>query len=98
MRVRPARCLALACSLAVLAGCGGSSEGPGGGSASGGEKPGSFVNWPLFGRIPERTHYLPAPSGNLDPPLHQAWKVNTHALIEFPPALADGVAYVVNKF
>ena len=34
----------------------------------------------------------------LDPPLRQAWSINTHALIEFPPAIADGVAYVVNKF
>ncbi len=92
-----ARCLVFACCLAALAGCGGSAE-SGGGNASGSAKPASFVNWPLFGRVPERTHYLPAVDGSLDPPLHQAWRVNTHALIEFPPALADGVAYVVNKF
>jgi outer membrane protein assembly factor BamB len=56
------------------------------------------VGWPLFGRVPERTHYLPAERRALDPPLREAWSVNTHALIEFPPALAGGVAYVVNKY
>jgi outer membrane protein assembly factor BamB len=34
----------------------------------------------------------------LDPPLRQAWSINTHALIEFPPAIHDGVAYVINKY
>jgi glucose dehydrogenase len=56
------------------------------------------VGWPFFGRIPQRTHYLSVPLHNLDPPLNQAWSINTHALIEFPPAIADGVAYLVNKF
>ncbi|HWM62762.1 MAG TPA: PQQ-binding-like beta-propeller repeat protein [Solirubrobacterales bacterium] len=57
-----------------------------------------LVDWPLFGRVPERTHYLPAERRGLDPPLREAWSINTHGLIEFPPALAGGVAYVVNKF
>ena len=57
-----------------------------------------YVDWPLFGRIPARTHYLPARAKALDPPLKQAWSVNTHALIEFPPAIHDGVAYVINKY
>jgi outer membrane protein assembly factor BamB len=60
------------------------------------------ADWPFFGRIPQRTHYLPANSGvvdrPLDPPLKQAWSINTHALIEFPPAIGDGVAYVINKY
>jgi outer membrane protein assembly factor BamB len=34
----------------------------------------------------------------LDPPLREAWSINTHGLIEFPPAVAGGIAYVVNKF
>jgi outer membrane protein assembly factor BamB len=76
-----------------LAGCGSAdSETGGGGSASG------YVDWPLFGRVPERTHYLPDRARALDPPLKQAWSVNTHALIEFPPAIHDGVAYVINKY
>lgn len=57
-----------------------------------------YVDWPLFGRVPERTHYLPAKEGLLEPPLKQAWSINTHALIEFPPAIHDGVAYVINKY
>jgi outer membrane protein assembly factor BamB len=60
------------------------------------------TDWPFFGRVPQRTHYLPASSSAvdrpLDPPLKQAWSINTHALIEFPPAIADGVAYVINKY
>jgi outer membrane protein assembly factor BamB len=58
----------------------------------------SYIDWPLFGRIPERTHYLPAEAKALDPPLKQAWSVNTHALIEFPPAVNDGIAYLINKY
>jgi outer membrane protein assembly factor BamB len=64
-------------------------------------EPGS-ANWPFFGRVPQRTHYLPTVQGPvdrpLDPPLRVAWQVNTHGLIEFPPAIADGVAYTINKF
>jgi outer membrane protein assembly factor BamB len=81
----------------ALAGCGdsdddatASNKNPASGS--------SFIDWPLFGRIPERTHYLPAKEKALDPPLKQAWSINTHALIEFPPAIHDGVAYVINKY
>jgi outer membrane protein assembly factor BamB len=85
---------ALACGLG-LAACGGSGGSDGATKASGGAP---LVGWPLFGRVPERTHYLPAERRALDPPLREAWSVNTHALIEFPPAIAGGVAYVVNKF
>jgi outer membrane protein assembly factor BamB len=56
------------------------------------------IDWPQFGRVPERTHYLPAEGKLLDPPLKQLWTINTHALIEFPPALHAGVAYVINKY
>jgi outer membrane protein assembly factor BamB len=61
-----------------------------------------YTDWPFFGRTPQRTHYLPANQGSvdrpLDPPLKQAWSINTHALIEFPPAISGGVAYVINKY
>jgi outer membrane protein assembly factor BamB len=56
------------------------------------------IDWPFFGRVPERTHFLPSEKRSLDPPLHEAWSISTHALIEFPPAVAGGVAYVVNKY
>ncbi len=61
-----------------------------------------YIDWPFFGRTPQRTHYLPANQGGidrpLDPPLKEAWSVSTHGLIEFPPAIGDGVAYVINKY
>jgi outer membrane protein assembly factor BamB len=92
--------VALTCTAATLivAGCGQSDAqdqdtGSGQASAAAGEIP-----WPYFGRVPERTHYLPARRRALDPPLREAWSISTHALIEFPPAIANGIAYVVNKY
>jgi outer membrane protein assembly factor BamB len=100
-----ARALLLAALLVpgLLSGCGGaagsSPRTAGPGSASGAESASSgYVDWPQFGRIPERTHYLPENTRALNPPLKQAWSINTHALIEFPPAIHDGVAYVINKY
>ena len=78
--------------LSGLVGCGGS-----GGDTTGADSA-QLVDWPFFGRVPERTHYLPGERRELDPPLREAWSVNTHALIEFPPAIANGVAYVINKY
>ena len=74
----------------------GDTNGEDGRAVSAGAAP--LVPWPLFGRVPERTHYLPADERALGPPLHEAWSISTHALIEFPPAVAGGVAYVVNKY
>ncbi|HEX8689254.1 MAG TPA: PQQ-binding-like beta-propeller repeat protein [Solirubrobacterales bacterium] len=86
-------------ALALLATLGGGVAGCGdGGRGAASSRAASFVDWPLFGRVPERTHYLPAQRRALDPPLREAWSINTHGLIEFPPAVAGGVAYVVNKF
>jgi outer membrane protein assembly factor BamB len=93
--------LALAGLLAalVVAGCGGSeSTGAEGEGEVATRSDAGYVNWPFFGRVPERTHYLPSEKRLLDPPLRQAWSLNTHALIEFPPAIHAGVAYVVNKY
>ncbi len=91
-------CLALALGalLLVVLGLGGCGSDGGAGEAS--SRGSGYVDWPVFGRVPERTHYLPAHRRVLDPPLRRAWSINTHALIEFPPAIAHGVAYVVNKF
>jgi outer membrane protein assembly factor BamB len=56
------------------------------------------ASWPFFGRLPQRTHYLGGPIANLDPPFKVLWHIDTHALIEFPPAISGGVAYLVNKY
>ncbi|HEY8083675.1 MAG TPA: PQQ-binding-like beta-propeller repeat protein [Solirubrobacterales bacterium] len=82
--------------MAVVAGCGSDSSNSGSDASSGNEA--KLIDWPLFGRVPERTHYLPAKQRALDPPLREKWSINTHGLIEFPPAVANGVAYVVNKY
>jgi outer membrane protein assembly factor BamB len=56
------------------------------------------ASWPYFGRLPQRTHYLGGPIEHLDPPFKVLWHINTHALIEFPPAIYGGAAYLVNKY
>jgi outer membrane protein assembly factor BamB len=108
--------LALLALIAVLvAGCGGGSSSSAGSSTSaGGSKAGGapatvpamplqprYLDWPFFGRVPQRTHYLPAAGAvdrPLDPPLKQAWSINTHGLLEFPPAIGGGIAYAINKY
>ncbi|HEX6456792.1 MAG TPA: PQQ-binding-like beta-propeller repeat protein [Solirubrobacterales bacterium] len=85
--------------LHLVVGCGGDSSKGAPGSSSASETGASgYIDWPQFGRVPERTHYLPEHERALDPPLKQAWSISTHALIEFPPAIHDGVAYVINKY
>jgi outer membrane protein assembly factor BamB len=65
-------------------------------SQLGDERP--TASWPFFGRLPQRTHYLGGPIDDLDPPFKVLWHINTHALIEFPPAIYGGAAYLVNKY
>ncbi|HET6997334.1 MAG TPA: PQQ-binding-like beta-propeller repeat protein [Solirubrobacterales bacterium] len=90
-------CLALLLAAFAITGCGSGEGGEGEGvTATKGDA--GYVDWPLFGRVPERTHYLPTEERLLNPPLKQAWSINTHALIEFPPAIHNGVAYVINKY
>jgi outer membrane protein assembly factor BamB len=91
---RPLPCLLAALAVA-LGGCSGGSGERASGSTS---SPAPLVDWPFFGRVPERTHYLPDEGRELEPPLREAWSIDTHALIEFPPAVANGVAYVANKY
>jgi outer membrane protein assembly factor BamB len=85
--------IAVACAAGLTA-CAADSPGADEGKANAAP----LVDWPLFGRVPERTHYLPDESRALNPPLREAWSIDTHALIEFPPAVAGGVAYVANKY
>ncbi|HVX83025.1 MAG TPA: hypothetical protein VHB23_16780, partial [Devosiaceae bacterium] len=75
-------CFALVLVAVVAAGCGSESSGESGeGPAEATKSNSGYVDWPMFGRVPERTHYLPAESKLLDPPLKQDWSINTHALI-----------------
>ncbi|HET8565003.1 MAG TPA: PQQ-binding-like beta-propeller repeat protein [Solirubrobacterales bacterium] len=102
MRATGPRLFAASCLVivaVVLGGCGGSGDSSASANGSNAEASSAgYVNWPQFGRVPARTHYLPEHRRALDPPLKQAWSINTHALIEFPPAIHEGVAYVINKY
>jgi outer membrane protein assembly factor BamB len=96
VRMRGA-CLAAVGALLVV-GCGGGSGSSTAGQASSTTTTSAnaveHVDWPLFGRVPERTQWFPdAP----DPPFHFLWQFFAHQLIEFPPVLQDGNLYVVNK-
>lgn len=91
MRIATTAVCLLLCGVA-WAGCGD--------RAGGDREPGIPVgstDWPLFGRTVARTHYLPAETG-LNPPLGRKWSFSDRALIEFPPALHDGVAYLADKY
>jgi outer membrane protein assembly factor BamB len=50
--------------------------------------------YPYFGRVPERTHYSPVAP---DPPFKFVWTFFAHQLVEFPPAVANGRLYLLNK-
>ena len=102
-RVRSLRLGAGLCSAALLAltGCGGGDSGSDTAASSTPGAPaagtGKLIDWKLFGRIPQRTHYLAAPE-RLNPPLKPLWSFNDRVLIEFPPAVFNGVAYVADKY
>jgi outer membrane protein assembly factor BamB len=87
------RCLAvIVLLLAGLAtGCGSDDD------SSSAQRPAATsaeVDWPIFGRVLERTHYIAeAP----DPPFHYLWEFFAKQLIEFPPVLQDDILFVVNK-
>lgn len=69
----------------------GGSSGGGGDATDGG---GDLADWPYFGRVTQRTHTL---GRGPEPPLHYLWQFFARQLLEFPPALADGTLYAVNK-
>lgn len=93
--------LALLALAGVLAACGsagsGTASSPASRSATAPPKHASssnVVDWPIFGRVPERTHFI-ADAPN--PPFHSRWQFFAKQLLEFPPDLAGGHLYVVNK-
>ena len=91
--------LLVAAAALFAAGCdsGGNAGSTGSGSASGSTTTtaaSDTVDWPYFGRVEQRTHYIAdAP----DPPFHFLWQFFAKQLIEFPPALEDGFMFLVNK-
>jgi outer membrane protein assembly factor BamB len=88
--------LGLALAVVAILGVRGSSNEQTATPVGGSGAPGAnAIDWKLFGRVPQRIHYLPA---DLDPPLKRVWSYNDGALIEFPPALALGQLYLVNKY
>ena len=85
-------------AAAALAGCGGGSDDQGaagsGGSSATTAAGSDTVDWPLFGRVEQRTHYI---ANAPDPPFHMLWEFFARQLIEFPPLLQDGFVIVINK-
>jgi outer membrane protein assembly factor BamB len=49
--------------------------------------------WPLYGRVDSRTRNATELNA-VKPPYRVAWKVDQHALIEFPPSYNRGVLYL----
>src|SRR5262249_57408782 len=52
------------------------------------------IDWPLFGYAQERLRYLPS---ELRPPFRVEWTFRGRHLLEFPPAVAYGRAYIANN-
>jgi outer membrane protein assembly factor BamB len=52
------------------------------------------VDWPTYGFDPRRLRYLPS---ELAPPFRTIWRFRARTLLEFPPALGYGHAYIANN-
>jgi len=52
------------------------------------------VDWPMYGYDDQRLRYLPSP---LRPPFRVEWTFRGRHLLEFPPAVAYGRAYIANN-
>ncbi len=52
------------------------------------------VDWPLYGYDEQRLRYLPS---RLRPPFRTEWTFRGRHLLEFPPAVAYGRAYIANN-
>jgi outer membrane protein assembly factor BamB len=52
------------------------------------------VDWPLYGYDEQRLRYLPS---RLRPPFRTEWTFRGRHLLEFPPAIAYGRAYIANN-
>ncbi len=52
------------------------------------------VDWPMYGYDEQRLRYLPS---RLRPPFRAQWTFRARHLLEFPPAVAYGRAYIANN-
>ena len=52
------------------------------------------VDWPTYGYDPRRLRYLPS---RLGPPFRVQWTFRARHLLEFPPVVAYGRAYIANN-
>ena len=52
------------------------------------------IDWPMYGFDEQRLRYLPSP---LRPPYRVEWTFRGRHLLEFPPAVAYGRAYIANN-
>jgi outer membrane protein assembly factor BamB len=52
------------------------------------------VDWPMYGYDEQRVRYLPS---RLRPPFRAQWTFRARHLLEFPPAVAYGRAYIANN-
>ena len=52
------------------------------------------VDWPMYGYDEQRLRYLPSA---LRPPFRAQWTFRARHLLEFPPAVAYGRAYIANN-
>jgi outer membrane protein assembly factor BamB len=59
------------------------------------EKVPKTVNWPVYGRDPQRTRYLPA--NNIKRPFHEMWHRTSNELLEFSPIVVGNHLYYINK-
>lgn len=97
-RLKPLAALLILLPALALAACGGDDAAePDGPAAEVAKAEAGPDAWPHFGRDQQRSHYLAAPDG-LNPPLKQEWSFSDRVLIEFPPALNEGVAYLADKY
>ena len=51
------------------------------------------IDWPIYGLTPDHHRYLPV---SIPPPYRIRWTFNSSGLLEFPPAISNGVLYQLN--
>jgi outer membrane protein assembly factor BamB len=84
-----------AASILVASGCGDSDDDSASAGGAGSADGGKIEDWPMFGRVSARTHYLDKPG--IGPPGKQIWQFDDPTLLEFPPVLYKERLYLADK-